>query len=445
MAHSDNNPALKKKPAGHLYPDDLAGVIRSGWPAALAPLPAAPHWEHILSVGYQASMLREEERPVRLRLVLAPPETFAARKYPPMGLHRQVFSQPRPCTASELRKLSPAADFSRTLMGIDLNKQQEWEIWGLLHSGDRWLQTYHGGRQAPPVLPDVPVIHLAGPGHLAVLCGMQELATLMGGRILTPDHNVFESQWLREFFAPLRAEMLAFLNAWFQDRHNWPDNVDPNLLGIIGRHITMRIISTMRQAHQGGTFLYLPHQRRREFTSPNPLITIKYQFQKRDDLPRLVHLMQQVLLRLLEAYEQDIQKGKKLGWRDYINCDSVQLARLDEAIFEVAHQMADFASVDGAVVLTNRVQVLGFGGMIKGDFDQVDTVARAVDREGDQWRREPTESVGIRHRSVYYLCHQVPDALGIVISQDGTTRFIKQQAGLVTYWEQAVPIPLKVL
>jgi hypothetical protein len=412
---------------------------------AVSPLPASPQLENLLSVCYQASTLREEERPVRLRLLLAEPDLFSAQEFPPTGLHRQVFTQPRPCNEHELKKLSPAADYAKTLLGVNLNDQQEWEIWGLIHSGDRWLQTYHGGRKTPPLLPHVPVIHLAGPGHLSVLCGMQEMATLMGGRLITPDHNVFEAQWLREFFAPVRAEMLAFLNVSLEGKHHWADVIDPNLLGIIGRHVTMRIISTMRQSHQGGTFLYLPHPRRLEFTSPNPLITIKYQFQKQEDRPRLLHLIHLTLKTLLDIYEEEIQQGKKVGWQDYIACDSTRLALLDEAIFEVAHQLADFATVDGAVVLTNRVQVLGFGGMIKGDFDQVATVARALDVEGDQRHEEPTESVGIRHRSVYYLCHQVPDALGIVISQDGNTRFIKQKAGFVTYWEQAVSIPLKML
>ena len=49
-----------------------------------------------------------------------------------------------------------------------------------------------------------------------------------------------------------------------------------------------------------------------------------------------------------------------------------------------------------------------------------------------------------RHRSVYYLCHQVPEALGIVISQDGNARFIKSKDGQVTYWEQAISFALKI-
>jgi DNA integrity scanning protein DisA with diadenylate cyclase activity len=99
--------------------------------------------------------------------------------------------------------------------------------------------------------------------------------------------------------------------------------------------------------------------------------------------------------------------------------------------------------VDGAVVLTKGSCMLGFGGMILGDYDQVTTVARALDIEGRHRQEELTENVGARHRSVYYLCHQVPEALGIVISQDNAW-FIKFKDGRLLYWEQPISFALKI-
>ena len=350
----------------------------------------------------------------------------------------------RPCDETELRKLSPAVDFSRSLIGVTLNAERQWQIWGIVHSGPRWLQAYRGGRQIPPAFPDVPVILVTGPGRLAMLRGMKTLATLVEGRIITPDINVFEAGWIREYFSGLRTEMLEYLAASHGGRQKWPNRLDPNLLGIMGKHATMRIISTMRESRQGGTLLYLPHDRLEEFTAKNPFITIKYQFREDETRQRLVKLMLQTLQILTESSSHETDPGKKLGWQEYVASDSGPLSLFEEAIFEAAHQMADFAAVDGAVVLTNRSRMLGFGGMIKGDFDQVDTVARALDAEGDQLVAEPTENVGTRHRSVYSLCHRIPEALGIVISQDGNVRFIKRNNGRVTYWEQAISFALKI-
>jgi len=439
----------------HAYYEDLIWFVRHHWSAGdanlgdntavvAAPLPPPPLLEDILSTCYQASMLREEERPVQVRLVLADPELFPAADVPPLGLHRQMFAQPRPCDEMELRKLSPAVDFSRSLIGVTLNDDREWEIWGIVHSGTRWLQAYRGGRKVPPVFPNVPVILVTGPGRLAVLKGMETVATLVDGRIITPDVNVFEARWVREYFAELRTEMLTYLASSHGGSQKWDAILDPNLIGIIGKHQTMRIISTMRESRQGGTLLFLPHHRLEEFTAKNPFITIKYQFREDATRQRLVKLMLRTLTRLTETYNHETAPGKKLGWQEYVASDSAVLALLEEAVFEAAHQVADFAAVDGAVVLTNRNHMLGFGGMIKGDFDQVNTVARALDAEGDQRLEEPTENVGTRHRSVYYLCHQIPEALGIVLSQDGNVRFIKRRNGRVTYWEQAISFALKL-
>ena len=439
----------------HAYYEDLIWFVRHHWSGGeanlgnntaitAAPLPPPPWLEDLFSTCYQASMLREEERPVQVRLVLADPELFPDADVPPLGLHRQMFAQPRPCDETELRKLSPAVDFSRSLIGVTLNGDSEWEIWGIVHSGTRWLQAYRGGREVPPVFPNVPVILVTGPGRLAVLKGMETVATLVEGRIITPDINVFEARWLREYFAELRTEMLTYLASSNGGSQKWDTILDPNLIGIIGKHQAMRIISTMRESRQGGTLLFLPHHRLEEFTAKNNFITIKYQFREDAARQRLVKLMLQTLTRLTETYSHKTEPGKKLGWQEYVASNSGVLALLEEAVFEAAHQVADFAAVDGAVVLTNRNHMLGFGGMIKGDFDQVNIVVRALDAEGDQRLEELTENVGTRHRSVYSLCHQIPEALGIVISQDGNARFIKRRNGRVTYWEQAISFALKI-
>jgi hypothetical protein len=208
-------------------------------------------------------------------------------------------------------------------------------------------------------------------------------------------------------------------------------------MATIGRHVLMRIISTMRESHKGGTLIFLPHDRHEEFASKNPFITIKYRAIEKETQDLFIRLILKTALALMEAYGHNAAAGKRLGWQEYKASESTILTLLDEAIFEVAHLIADFATVDGAVVLTNRNRLLGFGGMILGDFDQVTTVARALDAEGDQRQEELTDNVGTRHRSVYYLCHQIPEALGVVISQDGNVRMVKWRDGQVTYWELA--------
>jgi DNA integrity scanning protein DisA with diadenylate cyclase activity len=92
---------------------------------------------------------------------------------------------------------------------------------------------------------------------------------------------------------------------------------------------------------------------------------------------------------------------------------------------------------DGAVVMSKRYELLGFGGEISGKLDDVETVLRALDVHGDRFEEESTKSVGTRHRSAYRLCKELPDVLAVVVSKDGDVRFVRQlEGGQVAYWDQ---------
>jgi len=68
----------------------------------------------------------------------------------------------------------------------------------------------------------------------------------------------------------------------------------------------------------------------------------------------------------------------------------------------------------------------------------------ALDAEGHEKVLESVESVGQRHRSAYRLCSFVHDAVAIVVSQDGTVRFVKWHDGVVTYWDNVATSVLDV-
>jgi hypothetical protein len=111
------------------------------------------------------------------------------------------------------------------------------------------------------------------------------------------------------------------------------------------------------------------------------------------------------------------------------------LLELDEALFEYARFVANLAAVDGAVVFAKGLELIGFGGVIKGAFGRDDRIARATDAEGEDRVYELAEGVGTRHLAVYHICREIPDVLAIVISQDGNTRVVKWMNGSVTFWD----------
>ncbi len=143
--------------------------------------------------------------------------------------------------------------------------------------------------------------------------------------------------------------------------------------------------------------------------------------------------------RLAQAHgtTDESQAPGMVGWREYQESNDEKVATLEEAILEVAHLVAALATTDGAVVMTKRYELLGFGGEISGKLESVETVSKALDVEGDLVEEEPTEIVGTRHRSAYRLCMELPDVLVVVVSKDGDVRFVRRQGDGVAYWDQA--------
>ena len=83
--------------AAYSYPGDLARFVRDRWgeapapPGGVDPLPDAAVLEGFFAACYQASMLREEERPVVFRAIHAEPALFDPEGRPREGLQRLEF------------------------------------------------------------------------------------------------------------------------------------------------------------------------------------------------------------------------------------------------------------------------------------------------------------------------------------------------------------------
>jgi hypothetical protein len=442
------------------YPRDLAAFILDHWdrraqavaccgeshaPAANpwdAPPPSRESLERLIINCYQASLLREELRPVTFRLILAEPELFPHEQGPPDGLHCLRFSQTRPFNPLETKRLSPAANFYRSLIGVCLDeKKDSLRIWGIIHSGLRWLQNVHGGRGRVQTLPPALVLSVTGPGRLTIGFGSEVIGRLEGGQITGPSLNIFDSDWLSHTFEKVRAELHGTHDAARRESGAEWARLDPKLIRVIAQHALKRVISALRSSHHGATILLLPSDLTDEAGGFERFIDLKYRFAEGEPRQRFRSLIVRIMNRVAELHTGSDQE---VGWEEYALSNDEKLAAFDEAIFEMAYLIAGCAEVDGAVVLSSRFELLGFGGEISGELPGVVTVRRALDLEGKQAEDEFTESVGTRHRSAYRLCLGLPQTLAIVISQDGAVRFVTKREGAVTYWDQLSTTSLDV-
>jgi hypothetical protein len=191
-----------------------------------------------------------------------------------------------------------------------------------------------------------------------------------------------------------------------------------------------RVVATMRSTHHGGTLLVGPPE-----CIADRYLQTTYQFAEGPSRRRFRSLVLEILAAVAERANSVNQRASVDIYR--LTPDPI-LAELDEALFEISNLIAALTRVDGAVVLTKRFEILGFGAEIAGDLPVVHEVRRALDLEGETFASEVVDSVGTRHRSAYRLCAAVPEAVAVVVSQDGGVRFVAQHRGAVTYWDQGL-------
>jgi hypothetical protein len=434
----------------HAFPRDLVSFLLKHWDEAapdqqengfgedaeIDPLPDAHLLEQMISVCYHASLMREEERLISLRLILREPERFVPEEGPPEGLQRLLFTSPRPFRENELRRLSPAVDFYRSLVGISIGPTGELQMWGIVHSGTRWMQSIFGGRKTYRRLPPSLVVHVTGPGRIVVCKGSVIIASLNAGHINSPSTDVFSSRWIADNFADTRGE-LTEIHRMARKRAGVPwATLETGFVPTLGQQVAKRIINTIRNSRHGGTLVYLPPDQAEALCGANRYMRVKYRFADEEPRQRFNTLIVNIMNTLAEPGAGSKNPDKPIGWSDYVNSANEEIARLDEGLFDFAHLIAGFAAIDGAVIMSRRNDVLGFGAVISGEIDKVEMVARALDIEGEQTVPVPSEDVGTRHRAAYRLCFELHDALAIVISQDGGVRIVKWHNGRVTYWDQ---------
>jgi hypothetical protein len=432
-------------PVDYAYPPQLAQYLRHAWEAdaGAPPLLDQAHLERVLTVAYQASLLRDEDRTVRVRLVAAQPGEFDTHQGPPDGLQPLVFDAPLPYTPEEVRRLAVAAKYHRALIGVcPLTADGQCGIWGMLQSGPGWLRMAQGGRgPAPAPPPSALVVRVLAPGRIAVGRGLNTLAELRGGVVGGPGLDLFQSRWVPAGFATARDELArAHAAARAQAEasgERWAD-LGPDVIRLVSQAMVRRFLSAMVAAHHGGAVVVLPTESAEDVVRGTGPLRLKYAF--RDEEPRRRY--RRLILGLMRAIAR-AGGSAGVGTVDgdtYASLRDPELASLRDAIFEMSQLIAALSGVDGAVVLTKRFELLGFGGEIMGDLPDVQQVSRALDLEGEDRIAERLIADGTRHRSAYRLCSRVPGALVLVVSQDGGVRFVTDRLGEVTFWDHAIEV-----
>lgn len=411
----------------HAYPPDLAAYVETHWPPGRTLSLSRELLSEALSVAFQASLTVEEARPTRFRLLLMRADQLPEAGIANQGALRLMFDRTRPLIADQLRRLSPSVPFESALIGAH-PEDGELRIWGIAHSGPAWLAPTWGGRSVVPTWTDHPIIHVTGPGQLAVRCAGKLIGAIRRGTLADAMMDVFDSDWLPAMFVREREEVRAE-HAALQARTSSPTFADHSLIGRIGQHMLRRVIQLVRGAGNGGMILCVDG----EAGAGSSGLRLKFRFHQDEPSRRYRTLLFQILEHVAAATSKS-----SVGWSDFALDASPGLERLEQSVFELSRLIANLAAIDGAVVVDKRFSLVGFGAEVSSELSAPPRVWRALDTEGEQREIDDIENVGTRHRAAYRFVHDHPQGLAIVISHDGGVSFVANRDGEVVFWEQSV-------
>jgi len=415
----------------HSYPHELAEQIWSLWNRSDgngAALDSVETLNSFLSIAYQASLLREEGRPVECRIMLSELKNLEPAALGAIGFHLVRFTKRRLFAEQEIRRLGPATGFYRGMIAVEWSASRGFEISGMVHTGawSRDLTVAIDSINHP--IPDWLIIHVRGPGNLVIHRGSERLVTLLNGRVEGHGFDLFASSWLLERY--------RIIGEGFSDAKvpHPPDavNVREDLAEKIGVGFMRRVIREIRNSRHGGAIVFAPRFMIGKLLEVRGPLRAKYRIDEACTASPFAVILAEVTRRLGQFA---LAKGKtSVGWQEYLEWYEEFPYTFSQRFVELALWLSDLTAVDGCLLLDNKFTVLGFGVEIQVPSFEDEMVYRALDIEAQHCVLESMESAGTRHRTAYRLCREYAECLSIVVSQDGAVKFVANHQDKVTYW-----------
>jgi hypothetical protein len=326
-----------------------------------------------------------------------------------------TFSEPIKFDVISLAKIAPAIDRRKTLLAVRGHDDGLF-IFGLARTNTIRRNVLLSEPLFVPREDYGPVVvTVTDPGVLKIDVGSRRVAGLNKGRVSLTENSlaVFHGGRVFELIA-------AYAQGTGLDVASYT--------GILGR----ALISLVERGH-GGIVLVLPDDDRE-------YLEIRYAAAERATCLR-------------DAIE--FRAGESLGpsCRAYVQVSGqprpdpktleLQFSReraVEEHVFfdDASTFAADLASIDGALVLSSDLTILGFGAHIKCPQDEIQAKA-AMDLPGTKLVESPLKSLGTRHNSAARLCYHRPKTLAFVVSQDGLVSVLLRDSkqAFVTLWRPA--------
>jgi hypothetical protein len=403
----------------YAFPRDLPDAIKTRWQTAADQqfeLPEDRILQKLLETCYHASFRTSEQRMVQCVVAYA-----SMADIPEGTLH---LSRPVVLTDSELVRLSPVTQHRQTVIGCE--QMDGWlRIWGFFDYGHAWVQHSAGDPPAVPIQladfpPDCLTITIEGPGALTISQGRTGLVRLRDGRVIFPQEDLFQSAQnpLGRFFRQLIDDLLKSTPHRDLSASAEESVGQRSLLNIYTTSI-LSILERIRLTQHGGSVVIS----RTPFNEQ--LAHVTYNVSEHAGLAGEI-MAYKTLDDLLREPHSDFEAAAELE-----RCRArLELHRTSRQLIRGISRISLLAAVDGAVLLDDHLRIQGFGVRFPVLLPPGTTVLDALTGSEylcDQW--------GLRHQSVFSVCHNCEQAIGLIVSQDGDVKAVKADGGRLMFWD----------
>lgn len=447
-----------------VYPEEVGAVLAKRWQALQSqlnppstrkrkacvssvppPFPTDDNLKLLLDTVYHASFLIQEGRQFCIRLLYLPP----AHCEHISNLHGDPYRLIPACplTVSEVLRIVPALDPFQSVLVVcaDSDLPQPTGsgplvIWGVLKLGLEWHRVVTGRESGAVAPPNCLTITSQGSGSITATTSGSVLVRLQGGRILGMPLEYIGDGSIGDFLRPaaekLYRAVLAKLKA---KRYHQSADSDEHPRQEYFR-VLSNILNLAKERRHGATFLLFPDTITPHDQHLTDRINLKYVLQGVSVWDALIeesisnreyykHLFPKKHVFLTEKQDATPDQLKKLiRWEQ-------RQKHADEEIREYENFVASLSAIDGCVVLTTKLNVLGFGGEILAQSPSLTHVKVAHEPYGKETTDQKITFFGARHRSAFRICSSFEGCLAFVVSRDGGVNAARRVGQDVIIWE----------
>ena len=432
------------------YPNDLIPLLQKKCNSLIRRkyhqppvLPSQSELELLFDVAFQASLLTEEGRRTGFRIVYASKEEIDKSRdkdksnYFDNDSRLIAFDNLRPYSVSEINRLAPAAEFTRLMICVSNHSKEASKpklvIWGLLDVGDNWWKFVHhetsGGRCPPNNI----TVTCCNPGELSISSGGDVYYTLKNGDIVEPKMNPIWDGDIHNFFQNARKSLYSETIKELKTK-KWDElGHDDDYPFRFYNYFLERVLFYIREKAHGGTIIFIPKAINKNDTRLTDRALIKYPC----NYDYVWNILKASLINHRRYYglHFPLWDGKvpitKDNFREHNLLEGESL-EIEEGLSDIAQAIASLTSVDGAVILNDRFEVLGFGAEVTAVSQSLKEIS--IKTGAGRNKKISIESFGTRHRSAFRFCSSFEDSVAFVVSQDGGVKAVKRVASEVILW-----------